>query len=71
MLFNSYEFLFAFLPVVLIGWWSIRAPAARLAFLAAASYFFYAWWDWRFRHADEWTDRPEPPHRGKRIAPEW
>jgi alginate O-acetyltransferase complex protein AlgI len=48
MLFNSYEFLFAFLPVVLIGWWSIRAPAARLAFLAASSYFFYAWWDWRF-----------------------
>ena len=48
MLFNSYEFLFAFLPVVLMGWWSIRAPPARLAFLAASSYFFYAWWDWRF-----------------------
>ena len=48
MLFNSYEFLFAFLPVVLVGWWSIRPPPARLAFLTASSYFFYAWWDWRF-----------------------
>ena len=48
MLFNSYEFLFAFLPVVLIGWWGIRIPAARLAFLAASSYVFYAYWDWRF-----------------------
>ena len=25
MLFNSYIFLFAFLPVVLIGWWGLRA----------------------------------------------
>jgi hypothetical protein len=25
----------------------------------------------RNRHAYEWTDRPEPPHRGTRIAPEW
>ena len=48
MLFNSYEFLFGFLPVVLLGWWGIRIPAARLAFLTASSYFFYAWWDWRF-----------------------
>jgi alginate O-acetyltransferase complex protein AlgI len=48
MLFNSYGFLFVFLPVVLVGWWTIRIPAARLAFLTASSYFFYAWWDWRF-----------------------
>jgi alginate O-acetyltransferase complex protein AlgI len=48
VLFNSYEFLFGFLPVVLIGWWGLRPPALRLAFLTAASYFFYAWWDWRF-----------------------
>ena len=48
MLFNSYEFLFVFLPVVLLGWWRIRPPSARLAFLTASSYVFYAWWDWRF-----------------------
>ena len=48
MLFNSHEFLFAFLPVVLVGWWALRRPTARLAWLALASWFFYAWWDWRF-----------------------
>jgi alginate O-acetyltransferase complex protein AlgI len=48
MLFNSYAFLFAFLPAVLIGWWSLRWKPLRLAFLTGASWFFYAWWDWRF-----------------------
>jgi alginate O-acetyltransferase complex protein AlgI len=49
VLFNSYSFLFAFLPCVLAGWWGLRAwRHARLAFLTGASWFFYAWWDWRF-----------------------
>jgi alginate O-acetyltransferase complex protein AlgI len=48
MLFNSYVFLFGFLPPVLLGWWSLRRKNLRLAFLTAASWFFYAWWDWRF-----------------------
>src|SRR5436309_2300370 len=49
MLFNSYVFLFAFLPAVLVGWWGLsRWKPLRLAFLTAASWFFYAWWDWRF-----------------------
>jgi alginate O-acetyltransferase complex protein AlgI len=48
VLFNSYEFLFVFLPVVLLGWWWLRPPPLRLAFLTASSYVFYAWWDWRF-----------------------
>jgi alginate O-acetyltransferase complex protein AlgI len=48
VLFNSYIFLFAFLPTVLIVWWSLRPPTARLTFLTLASYFFYGWWDWRF-----------------------
>jgi alginate O-acetyltransferase complex protein AlgI len=34
--------------VVLLGWWLLRPPTARLAFLAAMSYVFYAYWDWRF-----------------------
>src|ERR671930_2368726 len=49
MLFNSYSFLFGFLPCVLIGWWGLaswRGP--RLAFLTGSSWFFYAWWDWRY-----------------------
>jgi alginate O-acetyltransferase complex protein AlgI len=49
MLFNSYAFLFGFLPPVLLGWWGLsRWRQPRLAFLTAASWFFYAWWDWRY-----------------------
>src|SRR5262245_1745982 len=48
MLFNSHIFLLAFLPAVLLVWWQPLPTAARLAFLAAASYVFYAYWDWRF-----------------------
>jgi alginate O-acetyltransferase complex protein AlgI len=49
MLFNSYVFLFGFLPVVLAGWWGLsRWKRLRLAFLTGASWFFYAWWDWRY-----------------------
>ena len=49
MLFNSYSFLFGFLPCVLAGWWGLRRwKQARLAFLTASSWFFYAWWDWRY-----------------------
>jgi alginate O-acetyltransferase complex protein AlgI len=48
MLFNSYVFLFGFLPPVLVGCWALRHKTLRLAFLTTASWFFYAWWDWRF-----------------------
>ena len=49
MLFNSYVFLFGFLPAVLVGWWGLsRWKQLRLAFLTGASWFFYAWWDWRY-----------------------
>ena len=48
MLFNSYIFLFAFLPVTLLIYWLLRPSTWRLAFLAVASYVFYAYWDWRY-----------------------
>jgi alginate O-acetyltransferase complex protein AlgI len=49
VLFNSYAFLFGFLPPVLAGWWGLsRWRQLRLAFLTCASWFFYAWWDWRY-----------------------
>jgi alginate O-acetyltransferase complex protein AlgI len=49
VLFNSYVFLFGFLPAVLLGWWGLaRWKQLRLAFLTGASWFFYAWWDWRY-----------------------
>ncbi len=47
MLFNSYEFLFAFLPLVL-GLYYILRPRARVVMLTLASYLFYGWWDYRF-----------------------
>jgi alginate O-acetyltransferase complex protein AlgI len=48
VLFNSYGFVLAFLPLVLVGWWALPGPRLRLGFLTLASYFFYAWWDLRF-----------------------
>jgi alginate O-acetyltransferase complex protein AlgI len=48
MLFNSYIFLFVFLPIVLVGWWGMRRTYPRLIFLTLASFVFYGWWDWRF-----------------------
>jgi alginate O-acetyltransferase complex protein AlgI len=46
MLFNSYPFLFGFLPVVLVGFYVLGASRRdwALAWLTAASLFFYAWW---------------------------
>ena len=50
MLFNSYGFLFVFLPVVLTGYYSFGRWGARAAsaWIAAASLFFYAYWDVRY-----------------------
>lgn len=48
MLFNSYEFLFAFLPACLAGffvlgrWLGVRTA---LAWLVVCSLFFYGWWN--------------------------
>jgi alginate O-acetyltransferase complex protein AlgI len=48
MLFNSYVFIFCFLPAALMGWWLLRGTSLRLIFITLASYVFYSWWDWRF-----------------------
>lgn len=50
MLFNSYVFIFAFLPVVMLGFYLIGRSSHALAalWLAAASLFFYGWWDLRY-----------------------
>lgn len=42
MLFSSLEFLFCFLPLVLLGYFLLRG-AAKNYFLLLASLFFYAW----------------------------
>jgi alginate O-acetyltransferase complex protein AlgI len=50
MLFNSYVFIFAFLPLVFIGFYGLGRLSPRLAslWLALASLFFYGWWDSRY-----------------------
>ena len=48
MLFNSYAFLFGFLPVVLVGFYLTAAVSrtGAAAWLGLASLFFYGWWSW-------------------------
>jgi D-alanyl-lipoteichoic acid acyltransferase DltB (MBOAT superfamily) len=48
VLFNSYEFIFAFLPVVAAGFFLIRDRRLAVAWLLVASLAFYAWWNPRF-----------------------
>ena len=49
MLFNSIEFAI-FLPVVFVLYWLVTNKNLKFQnlLLLSASYFFYAWWDWRF-----------------------
>jgi alginate O-acetyltransferase complex protein AlgI len=50
MLFNSYGFIFVYLPAVLGGFFLIAQTSHRLAalWLGAASLFFYGWWNAQF-----------------------
>ncbi|MBI4670756.1 MAG: hypothetical protein HY741_03685 [Chloroflexi bacterium] len=50
MLFNSYEFIFLFLPIVLVVYWGIavRQRNWRLLWLTLASYYFYAFWNYQY-----------------------
>lgn len=48
MLFNSYIFIFAFLPMVLFGFYLIGKRGhhrVAISWLVAASLFFYGWWN--------------------------
>ena len=49
MLFNSFDFAL-FLPTVFLLHWFVfkQSRSSQNGFIAAASYVFYAWWDWRF-----------------------
>ncbi len=51
MLFNSYEFTFGFLPVVLIAFGLLAGANLQRAagvFLILASFVFYAYWNWHY-----------------------
>ncbi|MBV9523313.1 MAG: MBOAT family protein [Alphaproteobacteria bacterium] len=47
MLFNSYAFIFLFLPISVALYFALGRVERRAAtaFLAAASFFFYGWWN--------------------------
>jgi D-alanyl-lipoteichoic acid acyltransferase DltB (MBOAT superfamily) len=48
MLFNSYEFIFFFLPLSLLVYLALRKYGSRrvsLSWIVAASLFFYGWWN--------------------------
>lgn len=47
-LFNSYCFLFAFLPLTLVGYWLVPVQRWKVMWLATASLVFYSFWDVRF-----------------------
>lgn len=50
MLFNSYIFIFAFLPIVLFGFILLRnkAPTWPILWIVLASLFYYGWWKPQF-----------------------
>lgn len=50
MLFNSYQFLLAFLPVCLVGYFLLGSLGKSwgAGWLALCSLFFYGWWDYRY-----------------------
>ena len=48
MLFNSVVFLFAFLPVTYVVFWTLKSANSRYVWLTATGYVFYGYWNWRF-----------------------
>ena len=48
MLFNSFPFLFGFLPLVAAAYFAVPRHRLRLLLVVAASYYFYAYADWWF-----------------------
>ncbi|MFN7978269.1 MAG: MBOAT family protein [Vicinamibacterales bacterium] len=48
MLFNSFIFLGAFLPITYVVFWNLASARARYIWLAVTGYVFYGYWDPRF-----------------------
>jgi alginate O-acetyltransferase complex protein AlgI len=48
MLFNSFVFLCAFLPLTYVVFWMLRSARARYVWLTITGYVFYGYWDPRF-----------------------
>src|SRR5262249_29522523 len=45
MLFNSYVFLFVFLPIVYVVFWMLPRASWRYVWLAVTGYVFYGYWN--------------------------
>ncbi len=48
MLFNSFIFIFIFLPITWLVFWMLKGKQNRYTWLSFSSYIFYGYWDWRF-----------------------
>jgi len=50
MIFNSFSFIFAFLPITLIGYFFLSRKSTQWAavWLTLASLLFYGWWDYHY-----------------------
>src|SRR5215467_12750177 len=48
MLFNSVVFIFVFLPITYVVFWSLRSATPRYVWLTLTGYIFYGYWDARF-----------------------
>jgi alginate O-acetyltransferase complex protein AlgI len=49
MIFNSFDFLFFFTSFFILYWFVFNKNLKlQNLLILAGSYFFYAWWDWRF-----------------------
>jgi alginate O-acetyltransferase complex protein AlgI len=48
MLFNSFVFLVAFLPITYLVFWSLRSASSRYIWLTITGYVFYGYWNPKF-----------------------
>jgi alginate O-acetyltransferase complex protein AlgI len=48
MLFNSFVFLLAFLPITYVVFWTLPSAKSRYVWLTITGYVFYGYWDPRF-----------------------
>jgi alginate O-acetyltransferase complex protein AlgI len=48
MLFNSYKFLFLFLPIAYCVYWSLKTRESRYVWLTITGYVFYSYWNYKF-----------------------
>ena len=82
MLFPTLTFGLFFLVIFYASWSLREAPEIRIGLLVAASYVFYAFWDWRFAGllalstmlnwlAGEWVSRTDGKARQRVVQGLW